>query len=95
MLELQIRPMELNSTGNYAPAERYRPAVIGIFMNVFMDEDAARRVLAHYVVHQKYLVSLRLIQKLRLWKVGAGFFYFQLNGPSLASCQCDSQGKSE
>jgi hypothetical protein len=95
MLELQIRPMELNSTGNYAPAERYRPAVIGIFMKVFMDEDAARRVLAHYVVHQKYLVSLRLIQKLRLWKIRPGVLYFQLNLPSLAAYQCHCQWKSE
>jgi hypothetical protein len=95
MLELQIRPMELNSTGNYAPAERYRPAVIGIFMNVFMDEDAARRVLAHYVVHQRYLVSLRLIQKLRLWKIRPGVLYFQLNLPSLAAYQCHCQWKSE
>jgi hypothetical protein len=51
MPELQIGPMELNSTGNYAPAERHRSAVIGIFTNVLMDEDAARRVLAHYVIH--------------------------------------------
>jgi hypothetical protein len=51
MPELQIRPMEQNATGNYAPAERYRPAVIGIFTNVLMDEDTARRVLVHYIVH--------------------------------------------
>ena len=51
MPELQIRPMEQNATGNYAAAERHRPAVIGIFTNVLMDEDAARRVLAHYVIH--------------------------------------------
>jgi hypothetical protein len=51
MPELQIRPTELNFTGNYAPAERHRPAVIGIFTNVLMDESTARRVLAHYVIH--------------------------------------------
>jgi hypothetical protein len=51
MLELQIKPMEQNATGNYAPAERHRPAVIAIFANVFMDEDTARRVFAHYIVH--------------------------------------------
>jgi hypothetical protein len=48
---LQIKPMEQNATGNYAPAERHRPAVIGISANVLMDEDTARRVLAHYIVH--------------------------------------------
>jgi Leucine-rich repeat (LRR) protein len=51
MPTLKINPMEPNSTCNYAPAERHRPAVIGIFTNVLMDEDAARRVLAHYVIH--------------------------------------------
>jgi hypothetical protein len=51
MPTLQIKPMEQNATGNYAPAERHRPAVIGIFANVLMDEDTARRVLAHYIVH--------------------------------------------
>jgi hypothetical protein len=51
MPELQIRPMEQNATGDYEPAERYRPAVIGIFTNVLIDEDAARRALAHYVIH--------------------------------------------
>jgi hypothetical protein len=48
---LQIKPMAHNATGNYAPAERHRPAVIGIFANVLMDEDTTRRVLAHYIVH--------------------------------------------
>ena len=51
MPELQIGPMELNSTGNYAPAQRYRPAVIGIYTSTLMDEDEARQVLAHYVIH--------------------------------------------
>jgi hypothetical protein len=51
MPTLKINPIEPNSTGNYAPAERHRPAVIGIFTHVLMDEDAARRVLAHYVIH--------------------------------------------
>ena len=43
--------MERNATGDYEPADRHQPAVIGIFNNVLMDEDAARRVLAHYIVH--------------------------------------------
>lgn len=48
---LQIKPIEQNATGNYAPAERHLPAVIGIFTNVLKDEEAARRVLAHYMTH--------------------------------------------
>jgi hypothetical protein len=50
--ELKINPNdERNSTGNYMASDRYRPAVIGISASVLMDEGAARRVLAHYIVH--------------------------------------------
>jgi len=51
MPTLQIRLMEQDATGDYAPAERHRPAVISIFMNVLAIEESARRVLAHYIVH--------------------------------------------
>jgi len=50
--ELKINPNnETNSTGNYMAADRYRPAVIGIFVNVLKDEARVRRALAHYIVH--------------------------------------------
>jgi len=49
--EFLIKPMEQNANGNYVAADRYRPAVIGIFVNVLKNEATARRVLAHYIVH--------------------------------------------
>lgn len=51
MPTLKIQPMEPDATGNYTPAERHQSAVINIFANVLTDEDTARRVLAHYIVH--------------------------------------------
>lgn len=48
---IHIKAGEPNSTGNYAPAGRHLPAVIGIFTTVLKDEEAARRVLAHYMTH--------------------------------------------
>lgn len=47
---LQVKPGERNSSGDYELAERHRPAVIGIFTHGLLDEDKARRVLAHYMV---------------------------------------------
>jgi len=51
MPELKIKPMEQNAAGNYVPADRHRPAVIGILANVLIDEETARRALAHYMTH--------------------------------------------
>jgi hypothetical protein len=49
---LQVKPLgEQNSSGEYEPAERHRPAAISIFTNVLTDEDKAQQVLCHYMIH--------------------------------------------
>jgi hypothetical protein len=52
MPNLHVIPMgDPNSIGDYKPAERRWPAVIGIFTNILADEDKSRRALAHYMIH--------------------------------------------